>query len=816
MMSRFFYIAAGLLLATGVVHAEGSDALKDVNIAKPEWGTRIMASTVFSDKYAPANLADGEIDGAHCWFGQDGATLPQQVTFAFGEVQRVSGLKLVQSQWQSQQYCCKDFTIETSMDGQAWSAQGSGTVPPEAGAACSLRLNDVECRWLRIVQTSAYDSFRPSGLAEVEIYAQKPANLAPPFAGAVRDLRWDTFGRHFMMQFELDPPCAAWLPDAANSADKQVWKSEPYRLELNAQDRGASARMIQYALTRSDGGTFNVKSHRVEAKTSYAGVYKIFHPGTMTQQNYKIDLPFRLDGGARAEIDTPVIWLQGTSGDNTLTVGLLDQVPVTHFEGSTYDPTNGGEAPGIANSYARVGFVRRPDPGVPVRTFKDGLYINADSSLSWEDALLDYSAAVDAWRSYAPAPVGKHALRSMWHSWYAHADKIDQPQLIDDAAHAVALGVQTLEIDAGWNMAPGVAYGFDNEGDYDFDTARFSDARGMIAGMHEQGLAVVLHVAPLLMGKLCKSYAEMKDAKLLTKGEETAYLDPRLQKTHDYLTNAWERLLKDYKVDGLWYDFLEIPEVADAPAAGVALASPDLHEAYTLLMRKIYDTAYAANPDVVIILRRGSANLNAKTYATHVWPMDTPQDYNMNRRDIVYLKTFGGGVLTHACCTSWPISESDENVARQMASITMAGVPAFSVKLKESPESHNAIIRAWLKFYDGAKEDLVLGRMTALLPTPPSAALRIEGKEQAFFGFFEAVPGLVEVTQPVGKVTLVNAFSKRLATRLEGVTGDFRFSVYDQSWTLLSSDVVKNDGKGLNVDVSGPTRCFAVVLERQN
>jgi hypothetical protein len=232
-------------------------------------------------------------------------------------------------------------------------------------------------------------------------------------------------------------------------------------------------------------------------------------------------------------------------------------------------------------------------------------------------------------------------------------------------------------------------------------------------------------------------------------------------------------------------------------------------------MQALYAKSLALNPNAVILLRRPSANLNSKTYCTHVWPMDTPQDYNMNRRDIVYMKTFGPGVLTHACCTSWAITESEVNVARQMASIVLAGVPAFSVKLAQSPATHNAIVKAWLAFYEPNKGDLVLGRMTPLLPTPPSAALRIEGEKQAFFGFFEAVPGLIEVTKPVDKITLLNAFSKRTATRLEGVSGDWQAQVYDQTWQPIQTTRLKADAnRGLTINCAGPTECNAIVLTK--
>jgi hypothetical protein len=233
-------------------------------------------------------------------------------------------------------------------------------------------------------------------------------------------------------------------------------------------------------------------------------------------------------------------------------------------------------------------------------------------------------------------------------------------------------------------------------------------------------------------------------------------------------------------------------------------------------MQSLYQKALELKPNAVIILRRAFANLNSKTFCTHVWPMDVPQDYNMNRRDVVYMKTFGKGVLTHACCTSWAVSESDLNVARQMASITMAGVPAFSTILANSPPNHNAIIKAWLAFYEPNKRDLVLGRMTPLLPTPPSAAIRIESDKKVFFGFFEAVPGLVEVTKKVDTITIVNAFSVRTATRLEGISsGNWKAHIYDQYWKPMGSVVLSTKGTdGLDINLSSSTACHSIVLTR--
>lgn len=641
----------------------------------------------------------------------------------------------------------------------------------------------------------------------------------PPFnPNPLNQISWDTLRGHFRMSFNLDPSAATtWevIKREHSQGATGVFRSGNYLLKISEKEGGKQTSLINYELTRADGKPFQMLECHVECKTSYSGVYKIFTPGTMSQQNYHIDLPFRINGYANAESNQPVIWMQQTDGRNTLTLGLLDQVSITDIEGSTYDTGNGGEAPGIANSYVRAVLKRIFHNDPPTLVFKDTIYVNANSDITWFEALEGYSAAVDAARDFKIHSVSEWALNPMWHSWYAHADKIDEKQIRDDARRASDLGVTTIELDAGWNIPLQAGYSFDSDGDYEFDAGRFPDPKGMIDTMHAAGQRFILHVAPLLMGKDCKAWDKMKDFKIMVGGKLQAHLDPRLKKVHDYLLTSWENMFTKYGIDGLWYDFLEIPDRPDKLISGVEIVSPDIHVAYTKLMQSLYNKAIALNPNAVIIMRRSSANLNAKTFCTHVWPMDTPQDYNMNRRDIVYMKTFGPGVLTHACCTSWAISESDMNVARQMASIVLAGVPAFSVKLAESPATHNAIIKAWLAFYELNKSDLVLGRMTPLLPTPPSAALRIEGEKQTFFGFFEAMPGLIETTKSVNKIVMINAFNKRTSTRLEGVKGTWQIQVFDQVWQPMNKTTIKTDENGgLNVNIAGPNECHIIVLTK--
>ncbi|MGV3761749.1 MAG: alpha-galactosidase [Parapedobacter sp.] len=660
-----------------------------------------------------------------------------------------------------------------------------------------------------------------TSLVKAENKPEVPAATDRGYAGAAmwqvsEDLTWDTLRGHFKMNLTLDPPAQKWEKQSDDGIARIAgeYRSNGYLLKIDVLEKAYKTVIINFDLSRLDGKPFKILENRVECKTSYAGVYKLFTTGTMAQQNYRIDLPFVLQGQSRAQFEHPIIWMQQTDGRNTLTLGLLSQIHTCNLEASTYNPANGGEAPGIANSYVRAGLNRSITTGVPTHSYKDGIYINADDNVTWFEALQDYSITVDEFRDFEPDPISDWALNPMWHSWYAHADRIDEARIRNDAQLAAKLGVTTIELDAGWNIPWEHAYSFDTDGDYFFDGGRFPDPVGMVKEMHNNGQRVILHVAPLLMGKHAKAWPAMNGCMLMVDGQAQPYLDPRMRKVHDYLSDAWEYMFDTYDIDGLWYDFLEIPEKADPVPAGISTVSLDLHQAYTLLMQRLYRKALECNPNAVIILRRGSANLNAKTYCTHVWPMDVPQDYNMNRRDVVFLKTYGAGVLTHACCTSWAISESDVNVARQMASITLAGVPAFSVILQDSPTTHNQIVKAWLEFYHRHKEDLVLGQLTPLLPTPPSALLKVVRNKQAFFGFFEAIPGLITV-EGVRKIFIINAYSNRTTTRLEGVSGQWKVGVFDQVWEEeYALTLAADENNGLNLNLSASTGCHAVMLTK--
>lgn len=796
-----------------------SSSQKIVNIAQPSWGTTVTASSVYSSQQSAYKLTDNLFKKGNSWLSRDNAPYPQILTFRFEESISLTQINLYQSTWDGSMYHTKDFYIEGSTDGIKFEVITKGTLPDESNAKWSYEPKEQKYLIIHIVITSGYEVMQSCGLGEVQLMAAVSKDRKPLYDKISDTIDWETYRGHFEMRIGLEPATGPWVYHR-NSGDLSPsgrYTSGIYELVVTESSPDTLANIIRWSLKRMDGKPFRVTESVLTCKTSYSGVYKLFTPHRMSQQNYYVDLPFRINHIATSHDNYPVVWMQDTEGNNSLTLGLLNQQPKTVIDGSTYDTANGGEAPGIANSYVRVTFHRpTPSQGKDVTLFSDALYLNANTQQDWFESLRAFSDAVDKEHNFIPDKISEWAMNPMWHSWYAHADNIDEENIRRDAKLANELGMKTIQLDAGWNIPSGQNYSFENEGDY-FFSDRFPNAAEMIKGIHQSGQRVVLHVAPLIMGKNAYAWKKMHECLLKVDGKETAYLDPRIKKVQDYLISSWDHIFRNYDVDGLWYDFLEFPNNADQPDPTQTLISTDIYSAYSMLMQSLYDKAKELNSSAVIILRRPNANLNAKSYSTHVWPMDVPQDYNMNRRDVLFLKTLGKGVITHACCTSWAVSESDLNVARQMASITLAGVPALSHILQNSPPSHNTIIKKWLQFYEENKRDLILGTMTPLMPTPPSAAIKIVGHKKTFFGFFEAVPGLIEGTTESDTVIIVNAYKKRTSTRLEGIKeGEWVSNIYDQYWNPVGKANCTTDAAGgINLNIHAKEACHTIILTRE-
>ena len=87
-----------------------------------------------------------------------------------------------------------------------------------------------------------------------------------------------------------------------------------------------------------------------------------------------------------------------------------------------------------------------------------------------------------------------------------------------------------------------------------------------------------------------------------------------------------------------------------------------------------------------------------------------------------------------------------------------------------------------------------------------------------FFGFFEAIPGLVETSFRSDTVVIVNAFRDRTTTRVEGIKeGKWVSTIFDPYWNHVGSALHTTDASGgINLDINGKEACHTVILTKMN
>ena len=632
---------------------------------------------------------------------------------------------------------------------------------------------------------------------------------SPPAEGATKPapvLEVPALGLRLRFHFSVDAPVTEWR-SVQQQSDLSTFVGGPFRVTVRPKPLGADLVTVEVEIQREDSGSFEISSARVTLAVPMAGIYHTYAFPSMIGHSFQPDIK-GFDVWSSPMGGIPLSFLMGLNGDNVLTVGLLDQTTLTRLQGRFYGGGSIDETAaanyqrlGVANNNYYLSFDQLASVEEPLRTRRHSLALFVSRQPTrWEKVFTQYAAWVDEQHHDQPRPESSYALDPMWHSWYAFGEYIDAKKIADNARLGKELGLTNIQFDAGWNSP--TPYTFETEGDYHFVADRFPDFKELVEKFHANGQHAVVHWSPFVMGPKCPAYQKMRDAIMETAKGKEAVLCPRTRATADYVAECTRRMVGEYKLDGLWFDFIDSVPIRRCVAPH-RHDFASLGEGVTAALSQCAQTAWRLNQNEVLIYRQPFANLNNKPFLTHVWPVDAPFDFNMNRREVMFMKPYANGVLTHACCTCWHRAESDENVARHMASVVLAGVPAVSVDLVTIPESHRRVIRSWLGFYNQHRDELLHGKMSPLAFLPAGGALLTEGKTRNYVGLFETVPPLIDLPEPRNDVCLVNCTGDRLVTSLLNLRGRFSCKIYDHVLTPVREVDLRADG-ALRLDMSSP------------
>ena len=169
---------AGAMMMCMVLCAAGAE--RAVNVASPVWGTRIQATSAYSDASAAWNVADGSVERGHGWLSADNAPLPQTLTLVFAEPFRLTLARIRQARWGGSMYHTKEFRVEGSADGETFQSIASGALSDNPEAEWMQPLSNGVVRAIRIVILSSYTAVQTCGLGEVELMAALSEDRQPP------------------------------------------------------------------------------------------------------------------------------------------------------------------------------------------------------------------------------------------------------------------------------------------------------------------------------------------------------------------------------------------------------------------------------------------------------------------------------------------------------------------------------------------------------------------------------------------------------------------------------------------------------------
>ena len=530
----------------------------------------------------------------------------------------------------------------------------------------------------------------------------------------------------------------------------QLWRCSDYSLLLRI-DRTPDADLISFELENPDGLPFNLHETGIRLVVPGAGGDALWTFNRMAGNNImetNLARPWEFFSAANTGI--PYLALVDREGLTKLALGLL---------GQDHAVITKGESLGGGDDYALS--LRQAD-NETAESFSGTYYISRAQDLWFRNAQR-YTEIVGRASGFIPNDVPEAALNPTYDSWYWTLDNISQALVWDLAMRSSALGFKTYLLDAGWDARAGeYAKGLGGStGDYMPPRGTFPDFPALLNNIRERlGMKVMFWMQQYNLGRRSVYYPEFGSA-LCQVGDPwsseqvlTQFLCPNTYATRRHMADLFSRILDTYRPDALWFDLQEsIPQVCSAP---------HIHEfdrfgdGYNAAQQTIMDIIRQRSPDIFIDMRWPFANLNNKPY-THLWqPSDSPGDFEGMRLRAMVMRPFSAGVVMGTDEMYWAPEISDSEAARFMAATVFTGVPYFGPNLPAERPARTEILRAWIRFYETNKEDLVYGEFSPYGDRDHPDQL-IEGKQATFIYYGNRYPGPVPLAQANGRIYVVNA-----------------------------------------------------------
>jgi alpha-galactosidase len=351
------------------------------------------------------------------------------------------------------------------------------------------------------------------------------------------------------------------------------------------------------------------------------------------------------------------------------------------------------------------------------------------------------------------APVPERARQAMYSTWYSDHQHVSAESVERHARAGSSYGCTAVIVDDGW-QTDDTARGYAHCGDWEPTSRTFPDMAGHVRRVHELGLAYVLWIAPPLIGEHSKAWDRLKDRTLGYKeGLSASVLDPRYREVRDHIVESCVRPVRDWGVDGLKLDFLDVwawespPPAPDGDCASIDEGVERILQAITAEL----------GPEPLIEFRQDYVNPRLWQFGTFLRAGDCAMDPVENRVRTVDARLLAGDRAVHSDMLMWHPSAGPETVAQQFIG-AMFSTPQVSVELDALPVEQERVVRFWLGFLRDHADVLLHGVLTPQRPDARYTQVRAVGTKTVVAVFSNPV---VRLSASDRSVVLVNGGSEQ-------------------------------------------------------
>jgi alpha-galactosidase len=501
-------------------------------------------------------------------------------------------------------------------------------------------------------------------------------------------------------------------------------------------------------------------------------------------------LPFwQFQKRSAASTGFPFVSLFHRGGDNRFAFGLIDQLTETALDATLSEATRAYDF----HWHKPLGSAR-----LTAREWTDTLFISA-AHRPWPEVLRAYVDAVDREWPQSKLPVPDCAYDPVFCTWTAIHHDVSQAWILLNARLAADLGFGTWLTDDGWFSEEGEFADYRHTGDWRPSPGKFPDFAGHVAQVQAMGLRYVLWIAPFMVGDA--SDAARRHAPLLTDPTRPLgyrNLSPRHAESRAVVGDLLERLVRDFRLDGLKIDFVDSialdGEVADGDHQTVG-------EGVYASLAEAVDRVARLRPDVLIEFRNTYANLASRRYANLYRSSDVPINFAANRWQATMLRLLVPDRAVHLDPALWHPDDTDENVAVHLINV-ISSVPMISVELDRYPQSHLDLIRYWIGFYRRHRDTIVHGEFAPEWRSGQVPLIRFGGADETILGVYDDIA--FALGAGVERAWVLNASTRPYVELLPtGSSGPRRVRTLDKFGQIVAEHDVVFPVARLPVEVGG-------------